>query len=872
MTLLARLLTFSLRHPLLVAGIYLVVGILCWRMVAQIEVDTDIANLLPDENPHVQTMERITRLLGSEDRVEIIFPASYSGWQDDAEAFGAEMLAMRRANAPLYSGFELYNDTRVLRENVLYVLTPGELDALEDRLRSEQERLRLRANPFFVEFDEEASGTDHDFPLPIALEIPPDLFLSRDSLWVLMRFSPAGAKSDIGFVEEIFARTDSLIQAFAPRLPMQNPEILYGGNLYHHITKFRDIQATLNVAVVVGVGSILLFLMLYSVRLGQRYLRGSGSGLPVGLGWMMAWSVAVVIIILLPLSVALLITYASGFLLFANLNIMTTVLIAILLGVTLDYVLHFFSTYMRNRASMRDIRALMETFFDCGKALLISCLTSGLAMLVLLFSGFRGFFEFGALFFAGIMSTYLLTITLFAVLVIALDRAMVRLSGRQGVARVKSESRATHGPLAETLQRRARPLFFGVAIVLVAALFFLPRISFEYAFNKLEPRPDTDTRFNEVRATFESGTRNDAAFFLFDTREQAIQAATQLSDTTRFLTIGHIERIHDRFPQTPSEQRERLGRIAEIRMLLEDPLLAEAIESITAGSSDDYPMMSVRNHRSTATDNDRPRQNGQSSVQAGNRDALRDSIPIDLLTMLQTASRQTEPLSLEDMPVALRQRFMTTEGNLANLVIIYPDMMLADGRESIRFKEDAAVVVMDGRPWYAASTAIIGAGILQIMQTEARWLMIAPLLACLICLMIFFRSWKWGLLAFAPLLASLLLLIGIMAALGMKFNIYNIIVLPAVLGVGADNGIHLFHQLRLMREGRGAGSFASVLGGTGTFITASSFTTTLGFAGLLFTGHPGLQSMGIVAVGGILLSLVCAVAATGYVAARKAPY
>jgi predicted RND superfamily exporter protein len=35
-----------------------------------------------------------------------------------------------------------------------------------------------------------------------------------------------------------------------------------------------------------------------------------------------------------------------------------------------------------------------------------------------------------------------------------------------------------------------------------------------------------------------------------------------------------------------------------------------------------------------------------------------------------------------------------------------------------------------------------------------------------------------------------------------------------------------------------------------------SFTTILGFAGLLFTAHPGLQSLGIMAVLGIGMTLV----------------
>jgi predicted RND superfamily exporter protein len=242
---------------------------------------------------------------------------------------------------------------------------------------------------------------------------------------------------------------------------------------------------------------------------------------------------------------------------------------------------------------------------------------------------------------------------------------------------------------------------------------------------------------------------------------------------------------------------------------------------------------------------------------------------IEALKLLLQAATQTRPLGLQELPDFVVNRFTGSDGALVNLVVVYPNMMLADGRASIQFREDAGTVNVDGRQYAAASTALIGASILQIMQREAWWLMFAPLLTAGVLMMVFFRSWKWGLLAFAPLAAGLLLLTGGMAMVGLKFNIYNIIVLPAVLGVGADNGVHLFHRVRellgqaVSGDRTPAGSEATVvpwvLKTTGVYITASSFTTMLGFAGLMFTGHPGLQSMGLVAVTGIGLSLFCAV-------------
>ena len=73
-----------------------------------------------------------------------------------------------------------------------------------------------------------------------------------------------------------------------------------------------------------------------------------------------------------------------------------------------------------------------------------------------------------------------------------------------------------------------------------------------------------------------------------------------------------------------------------------------------------------------------------------------------------------------------------------------------------------------------------------------------------------------------------------------QFNFYNLVVLPAILGIGEDSGVHLAYRYR--EEGKER--LAVVLASTGQHITMGSFTTMLLIlVGLLFTSHPGLQSV-----------------------------
>jgi hypothetical protein len=81
------------------------------------------------------------------------------------------------------------------------------------------------------------------------------------------------------------------------------------------------------------------------------------------------------------------------------------------------------------------------------------------------------------------------------------------------------------------------------------------------------------------------------------------------------------------------------------------------------------------------------------------------------------------------------------------------------------------------------------------------------------------------------------------------------IVLPAVLGIGNDAGVHLVHRYR--EEGRG--SIFQVLRSTGEHVTIGSLTTMMGFGGLLLSFHPGLNSIGSLAVVGIGTTLLSAI-------------
>ena len=143
---------------------------------------------------------------------------------------------------------------------------------------------------------------------------------------------------------------------------------------------------------------------------------------------------------------------------------------------------------------------------------------------------------------------------------------------------------------------------------------------------------------------------------------------------------------------------------------------------------------------------------------------------------------------------------------------------------------------------------------LRLMQSEAPYMVFATFVIVALLMWVNFGRVRWAVLAVLPLVVGVLWMLLLMEIFGMRLSFYNMVVLPAVLGIGNDAGAHMVHRYRE----EGFGSIRAVLRSTGEHVTMGALTTMIGFAGLLLSFHPGLNSIGALAVVGIGTTLVAA--------------
>jgi hypothetical protein len=802
-----------IKRPAIVLLVGIIAAAIGLILALNISIDNDFAKLIPHDYPSVQALDRLQEQVGTAHEVAVVLQSSsFETNREFAELLipRAMQLVNRADSTPYFNRYSYRTDRSFLESNALWLATDEELTLIETFLDEEIAYARLQANPFYFDLGDDSAVSDslgeelsQRYDDLVGSEYP----ISADSLTMAIRFYPAGSQTDLDYIREVYSELDQLITQQLNEFGESDISFVLAGQLLRTLIEVDTIYLDVRNSFAAGT-SLLVFLVMayffyknYTARAGGRYskkvLVSELIRLPVS-----------ALVIVLPLALSLCWTFGIAWLLFETLNVMTATLGLLLFGMGIDFGIHFYARYAEERSKARTVPAAIETtFMTTGQAITAVGVTTSAAFFILMVADFKGFSEFGAIAGIGILLSIITMIFLMPALIVLLEKStLLKTSG--GRLRLFKNGR-------QKISANSRQKIKIAAIILVvcigltgAAGVLSDGVSFEYDFSQLEPDYESYERVKrEARKVYSDRKTRNAAYIIADSPEDAIRVRdviqNRIESDSLTPTIASVEILQDRLPMTADQQDKKLQRLESIRERLNDPFLR-----------------------------------------------LSDS---DQLERLERAASTQSPVPIDSIPSLIIDPFTASDGSIGNLVIVYPGVGLSDGRNSMNFAADLSdIQISSGTTYTAGSTSIVASDMLRLMIEEAP-LMIALTLTFIIILKLFiFRSLKWTLLVLIPLVASFLWIFGVMDLAGWKLNFYNIVVLPTILGIGDDSGIHILH--RYLEEGKG--SVKKVLRSTGEHITVSSLTTMVGFAGLLLSNHPGLRSIGELAVTGIGLMLL----------------
>ena len=213
-------------------------------------------------------------------------------------------------------------------------------------------------------------------------------------------------------------------------------------------------------------------------------------------------------------------------------------------------------------------------------------------------------------------------------------------------------------------------------------------------------------------------------------------------------------------------------------------------------------------------------------------------------------SIEVTPISWKELPREISRSWVSDEGEFLIKIIpahdlyqkSYQERLLADLREIHPDVTASAVMwtsVLDMVAMDMVHTSLVASGVLLlIVYIGTRR-----------------RNPVYALLSMIPVAFGILGLLGTYQWFGANLNAFSIGMIPLVIGIGIDDGIHIVH--RYLEEGRG--SLPQVTQVTGKAIFLTTATTCLAFSSFLFSSHPSLRFLAIIPIIGISICFLGAI-------------
>jgi hopanoid biosynthesis associated RND transporter like protein HpnN len=571
-------------------------------------------------------------------------------------------------------------------------------------------------------------------------------------------------------------------------------------------------------------GVALLYLVVFR---GIRYPLMMVGALLMGTAWAMGW-----------------LTLTVG-----HLNILSATFAVMLFGMG-DYAVLWVMRYEQARCRGMEVRAaLLHTTRHVAVGNLTAATTTALAFYATMLADFKGVAELGWIAGSGILMCAFACFTVLPALLTLVDRRprSSRFSVVGGEDTLMRELQP--GAWMPGVGRRPWLVIAGGLTLLAVAAVSIPRLTYDHNLLHLQPRGLDSVRWQMTLIEHTAGASWNA-LSLKATPEEAIALKA------RYEKLPCVERVVEIASLVPPGQESKVAQLADIQQRLQRlPARGERIPHALPDSA----VMQGRVERVLA-------ELGPAGINVSLLTCLRDNLRVlhatlahsDAATAGQRLQRFDEalardladdlhklrevttpaPITLADLPSALRERYLGTNGQW--LVQVFARQSVEESLWDFGPLEAFCQEIRKVDPEATGKPFATVEGLKSMKNGFLRAGLYA-FLAIVVVLLVDFRSVRHLLIALMPLAMGLLLALGILGLSGLALNPANIIALPLVLGVGVDNGVHLLHDYLIRRrEGLRTVSYPIARG-----VLVKGLTTMIGFGTLMISSQRGLAGLGL---------------------------
>ncbi|MBL8784003.1 MAG: MMPL family transporter [Deltaproteobacteria bacterium] len=795
------------KHPWLVfLGWVAFSGVMFW-IGSSLKVRGDLDDLFPEDTPAVVRAKETRRVLGNTQEIRLII-----GSPDQAlnRAVAAEMAAFFESRKDEVARIEWRRDVSFFEKNGLLFVAKEDLVELDKQVSEAIQKAvkkDLELDDFGLDEDEKkaaepkAAGDAKTSELPTIDEVKKkykvegfrEYFESPDGQVIAVKAFPSFKPSDATRTRALNEAIEVEMKRIIDAHPGSGLEYVMDGD-FSQVTKAA--KQILGDAASSGIWSLIGIIVVVIAYF--RRVRAL---------------IAVVVVLVMAT------TWVIGFaeLAIGYLNLVTSIIFAILFGLGVDYLIHGMGRVDEEHHGDVPFQVAVERgLFGLGRPAFNAMATTAATFFSLTFFDFRGFSQLGLIAGVGIA----LALTGFFVVYPPLAFGMHKIWKQRPRKAIEAET-MVHGvtlPMPPVSRGKKRAAWLILGAVLAASIVA--------TVLGLELRFDSDMgRFRTQDNSAESSLKKKYREAESRTASPALVVTKDLEETRRlhhYLDVAvkeaKADAAHARFPRleevssvwsfVPRDQEEKLALVTEIKRKIDNKY--GALE-------------------------------GQAKIDA---DELRHYLSPSVF-------------GPEDLPSWIKEKFTDTEGRFGRYVLLFTSGSKADALTAIDIERQIGTIRLPATATEpevtltSSATYYISGEAYSVVKREGPMAALIGFLVVVLVVVIDTRKLANLVRIVVPIVCGFAITVGCMTIFHVPLDLFNVVVLPQIFGIGIDTGIHLNHRLV-----DGGTRVTKNLLATGAAAGISALLTVVGFAALLPVQNEGLRSIGIVACLGVSLAFV----------------
>ena len=556
-------------------------------------------------------------------------------------------------------------------------------------------------------------------------------------------------------------------------------------------------------------------------------------------------------------TLALGMVFCGAFAAFAvkELNLISVAFAVSNIGLGVEYAIHFCLRYKDNLLHhVHRERAIRSTLISTGPSLLLCAGTTSIGLYAFVPTDYKGVSELGLLAGTSLFICLLVTLTVLPALL------------RFIPVPTKLEPTSTHPFLATLAEKMAtftlhyaKPISIATLLIAILSVVLVFKVKTDFnPINLRDPNTESVIAFKNLNKNPDTTPMTLTVL--------AADAAKAKAMEQKLIALATVDKTVSLFDFIPAAQPEKLTTIEDMAMMLgsqsqgfpalkpdNDPVpginrLITAITNSLPGKTDAHEIAALSAFKKELQDMlielDARQQPSQRQFVEKIQTTLLGTLPNAMNELL--VGMNAREITLADLPADIKERWLSKEG--WHRIQIFPKKDLNDLDNLQQFITDVQSVA----PETTDLPIIYWESMKEVIGSFQKAITIA-LITIALLLFAIRRNVTDTLLVMTPLILAGLFTMASTVLTHTPINYANIIALPLLLGLGVDNGIHMVEKLHHSLSEKQNIYQSS----TARAMFYGALTTASSFAGLAFSPHEGIASMGLIITIGIFWIMVC---------------